>query len=401
MLLILKKSKLLQKEKLNSSVVIIYMGNINTDSKNTGLSGTGINIPIIMAKRRVFPENEAMRFAEKLKIGWNLGNALDSTWVMQNEEDSEMSWGSPKITEEMILAVKNAGFNTIRIPISWHHHMDERRKISDYWLGRVKEVVDYAYNNGLYVIINLHHDIDKSHYYPTYETLAISLDFISAIWTQLCEAFRDYDEHLIFEAINEPRLIGTDLEWWIDTSSDIGKEAIDCIMQTNQAFVDLVRASGGNNAARCLMTPSYCASYKYACDDLFNLPDDPAKRTMVSIHAYEPQSFALFNDDDSDFASGHIADHLDDIMDKIYEKFTSKGIPAIIGEFGARDKNNLESRVYYAAYYAAAARARGITCLWWDNNAFEGNGELFGIFDRNEIKWTYSDIVLAMINNCK
>ena len=381
----------------------MYMEFLHTYRENaSGLTGTGAKIPVIETEHCKLPDNEAMSFAASLKIGWNLGNTLDSTWEMLDESDSETAWGSPRVTEEMILAVKKAGFNTVRLPISWHHHIDESYKISAYWLSRVKEVVDYAYNNGMYVIINIHHDIQKAYIYPTYETLSSSLEFINSVWVQLCDIFSDYDEHLIFESVNEPRLIGTDLEWWIDTNTDIGREAIDCVMQMNRSFVDLVRASGGRNATRYLMTPSYCASYKYACDALFSLPDDPANRTIVSIHAYEPQDFALFNDMDlSTFVIDRSSRSVDMIMDMIYEKFTSKGIPAVIGEFGARDKNNPGSRIEYAAYYVAAARARGITCLWWDNHSVEGDGELFGLLDRSTLKWTHSDIVLAMVNNCE
>ena len=387
---------------LVSSVVITCMGLLLTGCNNApSLTGTGAEIPTVEIDRLALPENEAMSFVSKLKIGWNLGNTLDNTRTVQTEEAAEMAWGSPRITEEMILAVKKAGFNTIRIPVTWHNHMDENYNISEYWLGRVKEIVDYAYNNGMYVIINIHHDTDISYYYPTYETLENSLKFSGAVWTQLCETFRDYDEHLIFEAINEPRLIGTDREWWIDTNSDIGREAMDCIMQTNQAFVDIVRASGGSNATRYLMAPSYCASYRYACDDLFSLPNDPANRTIVSIHAYEPQDFALSDGGNASFVIGRSSGNVDKVLDMIYERFTSKGVPVVIGEFGARSKDNLESRISYAAYYVAAARARGISCLWWDNNAFEGNGELFGLLDRNTLEWTYPDIVLAMVNNCE
>ena len=388
---------------LSGGVVIMCMGLLLTGCESAaGLTGTGAEIPAIEIERLELPQNEAMTFAENLKVGWNLGNTLDNTRFVQDERSSEMAWGSPQITKEMILAVKKAGFNTIRMPITWHNHMDENYMISDYWLGRVKEIVDYAYNNGMYVIINIHHDTDKAYFYPTYETLDNSLDFIKAVWSQLCDTFKDYDEHLIFESINEPRLIGTDLEWWIDTNTDIGKEAIDCIMQANQTFVDLVRASGGSNSTRYLMTPSYSASYRYACDDRFSLPNDPANRTIVSIHAYEPQGFALDgNMSSSAFVAGRSSRVVDDVMDMIYEKYTSKGIPAVIGEFGARDKDNLESRITYAAYYVAAARARGITCLWWDNHAFEGSGELFGLLDRDTLEWTYPDIVIAMVNNCE
>lgn len=370
--------------------------------KESNLVDTGAEIPEYDIEARELPENEAMTFVKNLKIGWNLGNTLDSDAKTSVESAAETSWGSPMITEEMIADIKNAGFNTIRIPVTWHNHVDESFKISDYWLGRVKEVVDYAYKRKMYVIINIHHDMEKSYYYPTYETLESSKAYSDAIWEQLCETFKDYDEHLIFESINEPRLKGTDNEWWIDAESEIGKEAIDCIMQVNQSFVDLVRASGGNNATRYLMTPSYCASPAYACADYFNLPDDPAQRTILSVHAYEPYNFALSDDKNSNvFVKSRTSGQVKSVIDSLYENYTSKGIPVVIGEFGSRNKDNLESRIEHAAYYVSEARAAGISCVWWDNNAFTGNGELFGLYGRNEMKWEYPDIVIAMMKNCE
>lgn len=367
--------------------------------EKTGLDGTGAEIPTPEVEARELPQSEALDFVKNLKVGWNLGNTLDATANYQNEEMYETAWGSPVITEEMILAVKQAGFNTIRIPVTWHTHMDESYKISDFWLNRVKEIVDYAYNNGMYVIINIHHDTDPLYVFPSYEKLESSKEYITAVWTQLCEKFKDYGDRLIFEGINEPRQIGTSNEWWIDTKSDTAKECFDCIMQINQTFVDTVRASGGNNATRWLMTPSYCASYIFATDQLFSMPNDPANRTLLSVHAYEPQDFALNDNPAKKFVIGRNSNVVDKVMDALYEKFTSKGIGVVMGEFGARNKDNLDSRIAYAAYYVKAARAVGISCVWWDNNAFEGNGELFGLFDRKAMEWKYPDIVIALVNN--
>lgn len=371
--------------------------------RESNVAGTGAEIPMYESEARELPDNEAMNFVKNLKIGWNLGNTLDADSKVSVEQASETSWGSPMITEEMIDDIYGAGFNTIRIPVTWHTHVDESFKISEYWLGRVKEIVDYAYKRKMYVIINIHHDMLKPYYYPTYETLESSKAFSDAVWEQLCEAFKDYDEHLIFESINEPRLKGTDSEWWIDAESEKGKEAIDCIMQVNQSFVDLVRASGGNNETRYLMTPSYCASPVYACVDSFSLPDDPAQRTILSVHAYEPYNFALSDDIKSNtFVVGRTSAQVKSVMDSLYEKYTSAGIPVVIGEFGSRNKGeNLEARIEHAAYYVSEARAAGITCIWWDNNAFTGSGELFGLYDRAEKEWRYPDIVLAMMKNCE
>ncbi len=371
--------------------------------RKSDLVGTGAEIPEYDIESRELPESEALDFVKDMKIGWNLGNTLDADTKTSVEQASETAWGSPVITEEMIDDIYSAGFNTIRIPVTWHTHVDENLNVSDYWVGRVKEIVDYAYKRKMYVIINIHHDMVKNYYYPSYETLDNSLKFSNAVWSRLSETFKDYDEHLIFESVNEPRLKGTNNEWWLDTNTELAKEAIDCIMQCNQAFVDTVRGSGGKNETRYLMTPSYCASPVYACDELFSLPDDPANRTIVSVHAYEPNQFALSGDMNADsFSVGRTGNSIKSVMDMLYEKYTSKGIAVVIGEFGSRNKNeNLEARIDHAAYYVSEARAVGITCVWWDNNAFSGSGELFGLYDRDETEWRYPDIAIALMKNCE
>lgn len=372
-------------------------------SQESNLMGTGAEIPQYSIPQRELPDSEALTFVRDMKLGWNLGNTLDASTRVSAETASETAWGSPVITEEMIKDIKDAGFNTLRLPVTWHTHMDESFKISDYWIGRVKEIVDYAYKRGMYVIINIHHDMEKGYYFPTYDDLETAKLYSDTVWQQLCEAFKDYDEHLIFESINEPRLKDTDNEWWIDENSDQGKESIDCIMQINQSFVDIVRASGGNNSTRYLMTPSYCASPVYACSDLFSLPDDPANRTLLSVHAYEPYDFALGDKINANtFISNRNGVQIKSVMNSLYEKYTSKGIGVVMGEFGSRNKNeNVEARIDHAAYYVSEARAAGISCIWWDNNAFTGNGELFGLYDREAMEWRYPDIALALVNNCE
>lgn len=367
----------------------------------SGVKGTGAEIVKYEVEQYEIPQNEGMEFVKNLKIGWNLGNTLESTTKTVKTVNSETSWGNPITTQEMIDKVKQAGFNTIRVPVSWSNHLEEDSfTVKQAWMDRVKEVVDYAYGSGMYVIINIHHDINPDYYYPSYECLENSKKYSNAIWEQICEVFKDYDEHLIFESINEPRQKDTPHEWWLDLNSDVAKESIDCIMQINQEFVNTVRASGGNNGTRWLMTPGYDASYLYVVCDQFNLPEDPQNRTMVSIHAYEPYDFALSDKMNAKtFDKDVLGGNLILMFDQIYEKFTSKGIPVVMGEFGCRDKENLESRIIHSGYYVALARGSGISCLWWDNGAFEGDGELFGLLDRDTLEWRYPDIVLSMMEN--
>lgn len=388
--------------KIVSAASVLFLLLTGCNTAGTNVKGTGAEIPKFTVEAKELPESDGLKFVKGLKIGWNLGNTLDATISGSTETASETSWGNPATTEEMIKAVKSAGFNTIRVPVTWHNHVDKEYKIADEWIKRVKEVVDYGYKNGMYVILNIHHDTDKKYFFPTYDCLDNSKNYVKTIWQQVSEAFKDYNDHLIFESMNEPRLIGTDKEWWVDEKSEEAKEAIDCIVQTNQEFVNVVRASGGNNEKRYLMVPSYCASPTYACSDLFKLPDDPSNKIIVSVHAYEPYNFALSDQmNATKFDAERMGRQIDNVLDPIYEKYTSKGIPVVIGEFGSRNKgDNTESRVNHAGYYVAAARARGISCVWWDNNAFSGSGELFGLYDRNEGQWVYPDIVLALMDNC-
>ncbi|MBQ4639496.1 MAG: glycoside hydrolase family 5 protein [Clostridia bacterium] len=351
------------------------------------------------------PDNEAMRFVQQMKIGWNLGNTFDATfWTgyNQNELAIEKGWCGVYTTKEMIEAVHDAGFNTIRIPVSWHDHMDkETFAVSKPWLDRVQEVVDWAMELDMYVILNSHHDMVKGYCYPTEAEYANSEKFMKTLWSTLAERFRDYDEHLIFESMNEPRLVGTQYEWTYNKIMPDCIEAGDCINRLNQVFVDTVRACGGNNATRYLMVPGYAASPDNVMGEWFKIPEDEAdNKIIISVHAYTPYNFALAAGGRTTFDHTLYSDYVDipTFLNRLYKRYIQAGIPVVVGEFGARDKGgNLQDRVNFAAYYTAACSARGMVCCWWDNNGFKGNGELFGILDRKNMTWPTGDIVLAIM----
>lgn len=373
------------------------------------ITENGYLLPELNITQKEIPDTEAMNFVRSLKIGWNLGNTFDanqSGGYVKNEMNIESSWCGIKTTKEMIQTVKDAGFNTLRLPVSWHNHLvDDDFTISEPWLDRVQEVVDYAIDCGMYVILNTHHDVAKDYYYPSQNYLEQSKSYIESIWKQLSERFMEYDNHLIFESMNEPRLKDTNYEWWLDLSKTECKESIDCVNQLNQLFVDTVRASGGQNADRYLMVPSYCAAADYAASALFTLPTDSAvQKLIVSVHAYTPYSFALQSPTDSgsistfDSSKQNSTKDIDSVMKKMYDTFIVNGIPVVIGEFGARAKgDNLQDRVDFAAYYIAAAAAHGIPCCWWDNHAVSGSGELFGLLSRRTSTWYYPDILQALM----
>ncbi len=359
-------------------------------------------IPEITMESFEIPDTEGMQFVKNMKIGWSLGNTFDASDAnKENEMDYEMAWCGAKTSEKLIQSVKDAGFNTIRIPVSWHNHVSgDNHTISEQWITRVQEVVDYAIDAGFYVILNIHHDNSTEFMYPTSEYLEQSKHYVKCVWEQVAARFADYDEHLVFETLNEPRMVGTNFEWWLNANDASCKDAVACLNQLNQLALDTIRAAGGNNADRFVMVPGYCASVDGVMNDGFVIPMDTATdRIILSVHAYTPYDFALNEAGTAEFDAEKASDvrGITSFMDRLYDKYIKNGTPVVIGEFGARHKRNTQARVDFAASYIAAARARGITCCWWDNNAFIGNGELFGLVDRLPLKWRYQEVVDALM----
>mgnify|MGYP000105065344 FL=1 len=229
-----------------------------------------------------------------MKIGWNLGNTLDCYDITWEVDDFETAWGNPKTTKKMIDTVKAAGFNAVRIPVTWNEHMDGD-KIEESWLNRVNEVVDYAIDNDMYVIINVHHD-DYTWLKPSRADKAKSESRLISIWEQLSERFKDYDYHLLFEGMNEPRIIGGENEWTCGTA-----EERDVINELFASFVETVRNSGGNNAVRSLIITAHAAAMDETGIKDVKIPDDD--RIIVSIHYYSPWDFAGGDNSRSEWGS--------------------------------------------------------------------------------------------------
>lgn len=370
----------------------------------------GITIPVIDdLKRFDIPDNDAMALMRDMKCGWNLGNTFDAYNGYSKHFSGtgmETSWVGVKTSRKLIAAIKEAGFNTIRIPVSWHNHVDQNDVIDQVWIDRVKEVAGWALDLGMYVIVNVHHDNDVKYLYPDTVHYERSAEYLTSVWGQIAEVFRDCDNHLIIESMNEPRLVGTQYEWNWNSNSSECRLAAKYINQLNQLFVDTVRASGGNNATRYLAVPAYSAAPWNAADSAFQIPEDTAdNRIIVAAHAYTPYSFALdlksadktFDLEKDKNKKAEIASFLN----ALYNRFVINGIPVMMDEFGALDKGgNLQDRVNFTAYYVASASTRGITCVWWDNHAFSGSGERFGLIKRSSLEWVYPDIVLAIQENC-
>lgn len=380
------------------------------ENEETVVDANHFTVPALELKSFPIPEGEQFEFTREMHLGFNLGNTFDATSGdgITNQANStlhiESSWVGIKTNVDMIKAIKEAGFRTLRIPVSWHNHVDENYTINEAWLNRVQEVVDYAYDLDMNVIINIHHDNNKNFLYPSYELQEQSKKYIETIWTQLSEKFKDYDNRLIFEGMNEPRLVGTPDEWWIDINNASSTEPLDVINILNQSFVDVVRKSGGNNENRYLMVPSYAASPEFTQTEKFKLPNDSTpNRLILSVHSYSPYFFALADAKDENSITTFNIDlesstkDIDNFMNNVYEKYIKNGIPVVIGEFGTRNKDdNTQDRINHAAYYANEAASRGIPVVWWDNHFFKGQGEQFGLLDRFTNTWQYPEIVEAL-----
>ncbi len=323
---------------------------------------------------------------------------------------TETSWRMPRTTEEMIKAVAAKGFKTIRIPVSYHNHIkDSSCTIDEKWLERIKTIVDWSLASGMNAIINIHHDnmsdaqMKANYGFCVPENSASlkeqSIEYITAVWKQVATYFKDYGDMLVFEVLNEPRAVGTKYEW-SEPSGYSSKVAAanKIIMEYEKAALDAIRSTGGNNASRFVMIPPYAAAPHMLSG--WSLPEDSASgKLIVSLHAYTPYDFCMGNDDK--FTSSHEDNIKNWLFATIYSNFTSKGIPVIIGETSASDKNNSGERKKWAEYFYGMGKEKNIPLIVWDNMVVYPNGndkaERHGYFNRKELTWWHEEIVNIMV----
>lgn len=358
-------------------------------------------------------ELDQTQITEAMGLGWNLGNQLEAS---SGGLPSETCWGNPEITKELIDTIKAQGFKTVRIPVSYLDMIGDGPdyKIDTDWLDRVQEVVDYVVNNDMFAIVNMHGD---GYYTVDHSWLLCAedddkqteiKDKYGKVWTQIADRFKDYDQHLIFESMNE------------EFNNDYGKpdeKAYDNINAYNQIFVDSVRATGSNNEKRWLLLPGWNTNIEYTAGDDYNfkIPTDKGckadgKRIMISVHYYDPFNFTIDENKTAKTQWGKYAvknydnwgqeDYVDSQMALLNEKFVSQGYPVVIGEFGAQDKTEKfadynEFRRYWSEYLIKAAKKNGVVCVYWDNG-YNGN-KGFGIINRFDYTITQPDLIAGMM----
>ncbi|MBR6761804.1 MAG: glycoside hydrolase family 5 protein [Oscillospiraceae bacterium] len=331
----------------------------------------------------------AFEFVRSIRCGWNLGNTFDSVFRAASAEnipsvtDHETAWGNPPTTRGQLEAIRDAGFDAVRIPVTWTQHIGAAPdyRMDPQWLRRVDGIVREAFSLGFRVILNVHHDASPNFgtISPAPAQLERSVQCLCAIWAQIAAHFADLGESLIFETLNEPRC-GDD---WEGT-----KETCEAVNQLNAAAVHTIRNAGGCNQTRYLLLPTYAASAKPTALRYMKIPQDD--RILISVHVYAPSAFCFPSNEvtwtepitEWGTQKEHF-DHLIRIFDDLEHYCIRKGIPVIIGETGAVFKHNTHSRHFWAAVFTKEAAMRGIPCFWWDEGKTHENG--FALLDRHTL----------------
>lgn len=327
------------------------------------------------------PWETAREAVANMKVGWNLGNTLDAHTGIEASGDDwykwETCWGQPQTTPELIQMMKDAGFNAIRVPVTWYPHMDSEGNVSRAWLNRVHEVVDYVINAGMYCILNVHHDTgayDKVWLIAdnaSYSSVKVKYEYL---WKQIAEEFKEYDNRLLFESFNE--MLDKDQSWCF-ASFAVGYDALkadnayNAINSYAQSFVDAVRSTGGNNSVRNLVVNTYAAACgagtwnEHLKDPLkyMSLPNDRVKDHIIfEVHTYP-------NVKDLTSAKREV----DDMFAALNTYLALEhGAPVIIGEWGTsndggeRDYDVRRDNVLaFADYFVKKAMEYDMTTFYW------------------------------------
>ena len=326
----------------------------------------------------------AYDLVSEMTVGINIGNSLDSAIKTGSDETA---WGNPKITKQLISAYKEAGFNTIRLPVTWKGNMAEDGTPNSDWLDRVQEVTDWILEEGLYCILNTHHE--QSWLNTSSTGLSEREAKFKKLWTGIATRFEDYGDHLLFEGFNE--ILKSEGNWSAASLTDYENSNL-----LSQDFVDAVRATGGKNAKRILISSTYGAIHT---TNGFVLPKDTAvDKLAVEFHCYYPQAFCFANGSQKTWGSNFDNNTVENYCTAFYSDYSSDNIPVILGEFGAVSKDNTAARVAYAKKVVSACEKYNIMPIWWDNGNYTKSGDKFALIDRNNYKNVYPEIVSALVD---
>jgi endoglucanase len=341
----------------------------------------------------------SMQMSTTMMPGWNLGNTLEAsgTYVWGSNTFAEGNW-APAATQAMFNSIKAAGFKSVRIPISWKQYADASDNISPQWMDRVTTVVNYAHNAGLVAMINIHYD--GGWMVPTYAQQSAANARLTKFWTQIANNFKNHDDTLLFAGTNEVHVDG----------NYNAPTAENCDVQKgfNQAFINAVRATGGNNATRHLVVQAYNTNIDFSTTCNVTMPGDwVANRLSMEVHFYDPFDFTQTYNSTS-WKWGQAANpggwanepYVDAVFQKMKTNFVDKGVPVILGEYAAVSRAQYDPagtyRKYWDQYITHSAFTHGMVPMYWDNAGT--NDQQSGLFNRSTAAQVYPDVISTIVN---
>lgn len=357
------------------------------------LTGTGCGSTAASGRSDTMREIDSQTLVSDMGVGWNLGDTLDvcaadrdgdgrvNEAPAEGEKVDETLWGNVYTTSELFEHLKDDGVKSVRIPVTWRDHLSDDGKdtIDPDWMTRVREVVDYAYDREMYVILNIHHDGGGDPDFGAWiRTDAAGFEDVrekyKRVWEQIAAYFSGYDERLIFESMNE---VGFD--------SVAEARAYDMLNTLNQDFVDLVRASGGNNDKRHLLIAGYWTDIAMTCDEKFQMPEDPVNHCIVSVHYYTPYQFCITGEETTWGTDADIK-RMQGLIQKMEDNFVSQGVPVIVGEYGMVS-TDADSRILFSKTLTELCHERGMAACFWDNGSE---------YDREAYQWRTEGLIEAL-----
>lgn len=339
-------------------------------------------------------------------VGWNLGNQLECSAPGMDGESmaidnppnaigAETAWGNPKVTRNLLKAVKDAGFNAVRVPVRWQCHITnpQAMTIDKEWLARVKEVVGWCLDLDMKVILNTHHEkwLEGR---PLYANAEENCRLLALLWFNLANEFQAYDGRLAFAGTNEVHIKDN---WGKPTEENL-------VVQNayNQTFINIVRATGGNNLRRNLIVQTYVCNPDFGLyNGDFIIPTDVEENgtryMSVEFHYYTPWEYAgegkceFWGEAYRQYGAVPESNEqtMETFLDRVEQTWASQGLGVVIGEWGVSDHYSTanmdrahENATYYTKHLVGGALRRGFSTFLWDNNSFGNGSEKFGIFDR-------------------
>ncbi len=395
--------------RINASDIDFGQFSTLTISAWTAFTIHGISIEWVILSSSDNIKN-AEQLISEFGAGWNLGNSLEVSQV----NGSETAWGNRETTQEIIDYVAQKGFKSVRINASWEYHADSSGVIAATYMERVKTVVDYVLNAGMNAVLDYHHPYyekynDQTSVDTSLPAKATGLATISNYWSQIASAFKNYDQRLSFEILNEPRDRAhyySDVDIWSGCY-----DSVSVLNEYNAKAVEVIRGTGFKNADRLLLLPTYANSTGETACRYFSLPEN-AGNVAIAVHAYAPHEFAFTgNLDHIEFTEAEYT-ALENVISAAYNRLSRFNVPIVITETGATNKLNQQARTKWAFAYTSIASKYNIPCFLWDNgikdtsnNSYNPYYEAFGMLNRSKnsdiLEWYYPEIVEAFISGAE